>query len=150
MMPPGDTPACPASRVRIGPARATAAIVDPISTPAETAASPPAIAVVATEAISHGASPTTSTPSRSDPAPTIRDTAQESAGSTVIPTTSATTSERQAVTRRRSAAGSIVTAVANTRIASSTLMPWWPASHASGRCTVRPTIAAASTAMSSG
>ena len=80
MMPPGDTPARPASRVRIGPARATAATVEPISTPAATAASPPAIAVVATEAISHGARPTTSTPSRSDPAGTSRETAQESAG----------------------------------------------------------------------
>ncbi len=98
---PGDTPAWPASRVRIGPARATTATVEPISTPAETAAAPPAIAVVATEAISHGASPTTITPSRSDPAATSRETAQESAGSTVMPTASAASSERQACARRR-------------------------------------------------
>ncbi len=123
MMLAGEMPARPASRVRIGPARATAATVEPIRTPAETAASPAAIAVVATEAISHGASPTTRTPSRSDPAATILETAQERAGSTVIPTMSAMRSERQAPSRRRSAAGSIVTAVANTRIASSTLMP---------------------------
>ena len=79
-----------------GPARATAATVEPISTPAASAASPPAIAVVATEAISQGARPTTRTPSRSGPAATIREAAQERAGSTVIPTMSTASSERQA------------------------------------------------------
>ena len=124
--------------------------MEPISRPAATAASPPAIAVVATEAISHGARPTVSTPSRSGPAGTMRAAAQASAGSTVTPMASAASSGRQAAAARRSAAGSMVTAVAKTSTASRTLMPCLAASQASGRCTDSPMIAAASTAASSG
>ena len=150
MMWPGWTEAWPASSVRIGPATATAVTVEPMSTPADRAASPPAMAVVATEAISHGARPTIMTPSRSDPDATIRETAQDNAGSTVIPAASAASRDRHVVVRRRSAAGSIVTAVAKTRTASRMLIPWWPASQASGAGTDRPRTAAASTAISSG
>ena len=146
----GWTPACPASSVRIGPAAKIAMTVEPISTPAARAASPPAMAVVATEAISHGASPAVMTPSRSGPAGTTRETAHDSAGSTLIPTARAASSGRQAAARRRSAAGSIVTAVAKTRMASKTLMPWRAVSQANGGWTVRPMTAATSTAVSSG
>ncbi len=148
--PPGEKPACPASRVRTGPARTTEARVEPISTPAATAASPAARLVVATDAISHGARPVTSTPSRSGPAGTRRATAQESAGSTVTPMRTATAMCRHAWARRRSACGSIVTAVATTRMTSSALMPWCRASQASGGRTHNPMTAAARTAASSG
>jgi len=150
MISPGRTLACPAASRRIGPAKQTVATVEPMSTPADRAASPPAIVVVATEAISHGARPTVSTPSRSGPAATSKDTAQDSAGSTVTPTASAASSERHTRRRRRSAAGEIVTAVAKTSTASSTSMPCRAASQASGGRTDRPTMAAASTAASSG
>ena len=148
--PAGEKLARPASRVRIGAASTTVARVEPISTPAATAASPPARAVVATDAISHGARPVTSTPSRSGPACTRRATAHDSAGSTVTPTRTAAATCRQAAARRRSACGSMVTAVAKTRTTSSALMPWRAASQARGRWTVRPMIAAARTAASSG
>jgi len=82
-------PAAPASSDRIGPARTTVARVEPMSTPAATAASPAASAVVATEAISHGARPTVSTPSRSGPGATRRAAAQDRAGRTVTPTATA-------------------------------------------------------------
>jgi hypothetical protein len=101
MMLPGWTDACPASRVRTGPAIATAVTVVRIRIPAASAASPPAIAVVATEAISHGAMPTAITPSRSGPAATTRD----SACSTVTAAASAPASGRQVPARRRSAPG---------------------------------------------
>jgi hypothetical protein len=126
MMPAGlrlALPAAPASSVRIGPASTTVARVEPISTPAAMAASPAASAVVATEAISQGASPTVSTPSRSGPGVTRRAAAQDRAGRTVTPIATATSRRRHAAAARRSAAGSIVTAVAKTRIASSTSMP---------------------------
>jgi len=150
MTPPGEKLAWPASIVRIGAARTTVARVEPTSTPAATAASPPASAVVATEAISHGARPVTRTPSRSGPAGTRCATAQDSAGSTVIPVRTATATRRQDRARRRSAAGSIVTAVAKTRMTSSALMPWCAVSQASGCRAHRPAAAAATTAASSG
>jgi hypothetical protein len=150
IIPAGEKPACPASRVRIGAARTTVARVEPISTPAATAASPPARAVVATDAISHGARPATSTPSRSGPAGTRCATAQDRAGSTVTPVSTAARMRRHAAASRRSARGSIVTAVAKTRITSSTLMPSRAASQARGRCAHSPMTAAASTAASSG
>jgi hypothetical protein len=81
----GWTDAWPASRGRIGPAAATVITVEPMSIPADRAASPAAMGVVATEAISHGARPMVMMPSRSDPAATTWETAQDSAGSTVIP-----------------------------------------------------------------
>ncbi len=77
MMLAGSTLACPASRLRIGPARAIVARVEPIRIPAERAASPPAVAVVATEAISHGANPATMIPSRSEPAATSLDASHD-------------------------------------------------------------------------
>ena len=150
MTPPGEKPAWPASSARIGPAIATATTVEPISAPAAMAASPRAIAVVATDAISHGARPTVSTPFRSGPAGTMCATAHDKAGSTVAPMASATSRRCQALAARRSAAGSMVTAVAKTSTASSTLMPCLAASQASGRCTDSPMTAAASTAASSG
>ena len=85
MTPAGEKAALATKRVRIGAASSTVASVEPISTPAATAASPPARAVVATEAISHGARPVTRTPSRSGPAGTSQDTAHDRAGSTVTP-----------------------------------------------------------------
>src|SRR6185437_8433717 len=123
---------------------------DPISTPAATAASPTARAVVATDAISHGARPVTRTPSRSGPAGTRYATAQDRAGSTVTPARTAARMRGHAAAARRSARGSMVTAVANTRMISSALIPWRAASQASGRWTARPITAAASTAASSG
>src|ERR1700728_3244568 len=91
---PGCTCAWPTSRERIGPATATVATVEPTRTPAESAASPPAMAVVATDAISHGARPTVSTPLRSDPAARTRDAAHARAGSTVTPAPTTTTRDR--------------------------------------------------------
>jgi hypothetical protein len=152
MMPAGPTPgaSAPASSRRIGPARTTVVSVEPISTPADSAASPPAIAVVATEAISHGASPTVSSPSRTGPGGVRCATAHDSRGSTVVPASRATTKDRHEAAIRPSAVGVIVTAVAKTRTASSTLIPWWSASQASGFWTSSPTAAAASTVVSSG
>ena len=150
MMPAGLAPERPASSRRTGPATITVVSVEPISTPADSAASPPAIAVVATEAISHGASPTASTPSRSGPAGATWEAAQDSSGSTVTPVTSAAARERHATAIRLRAAGSIVTAVASTSTASRALMPWWRASQASGDWTVSPIAAATTTAASSG
>ena len=102
-------------------------------TPADKAASPLAMAVVATEAISHGASPTHITPSRSDPALTIRETSHDSAGRTVAPTIRVMSRGRHDAAARRRAAGSIVTAVENTRTISRALMPLCEVNQASGR-----------------
>src|SRR5262249_34294567 len=110
----------------------------------------PAIAVVATDAISHGASPTVSSPSRSAPGGAIWATAHDRAGSTVIPASSATASDRHATATWASSAGSIVSAVASTSTASSTLIPRWPASQASGDWTTSPMTAAITTVVSSG
>ncbi len=152
MMSAGRTPAPPdpAKSRKTGPATSTVVTVDPMSTPADSAASPSAIAVVATDAISQGASPTVSSPSRSAPDGTICATAHDNAGSTVTPTSRAAASDRHATAIRPSAAGSIVSAVAKTSTASRTLIPWWLASHASGDCTSSPITAATSTVVSSG
>jgi hypothetical protein len=110
---------------RIGPARLTVAAVEPIRTPAETAASPPAMAVVATEAISQGASPAAITPSRRDPADTSREAAHDKSGSTTMPMATDARRRLHVSRNRRSEAGSRFNAVAKTRMASKTSMPWW-------------------------
>jgi putative hydrolases of HD superfamily len=151
MMPAGSTAAPEtASSRKAGPATSTVVTVDPMSTPAASAASPPAMAVVATDAISQGASPIVASPSRSGPGGAICATAHDSAGNTVIPASNAAASDRHATTTRFSAAGSIVSAVANTSMASSTLIPSWRASHASGGWITSPSAAATTTMASSG
>ena len=70
----------------------------------ESGFSPPAMAVVATEAISQGASPATMIPSRSELAMTNCDASHDRAGSTMIPVATATTRGRHSAPSRRSAA----------------------------------------------
>lgn len=129
---------------------ATVTSVEPTRTPADSAASPLAMAVVATDAISQGASPMAITPSRSDPAATMREAAHDSAGRTVAPATRATTSGCQAADARRRASGLMVTAVANTSTARMALTPWCRTSHRRGDGAPSPTAAATSTVTSSG
>ena len=85
-----------ASAARIGPARRTVNTVEPNRRPPASATSPPAMAVVAMEAISHGARPMAVTPSRRGPAVTRWATDHDSAGKTVMPAIRATDRRRQA------------------------------------------------------
>ena len=105
-----------ASAARIGPARATVSRVEPSRRPPASATSPPAMAVVAMEAISQGAKPMAATPSRRCPAVTRWAADHDSAGKTVMPAISATDRRRQADGSSLSVRGSIVSAVEKTRI----------------------------------
>ena len=134
----------------MGPANATVARVEPMRTPVENAGSPSAIAVVATEAISQGASPATITPSRSEPAATNRDASHDKAGSTKIPTVTAANNGLHIRPSRRRAVGSIVSAVAKTKTASRTSIPWCVSNQARGDWRLRPKIEATSTQINSG
>jgi hypothetical protein len=138
-----------ASNARIGPARATVSTVEPMSTPPESATSPPAMAVVAMEAISHGANPMVVTPSRKWPATTRWATSHDSAGNTVMPAIAATVSGCQAAGSRRRLRASMLRAVENTKSTKKMSIPWWRSSHSSGARMVRPMIAATATITSS-
>ncbi len=114
---PGD------SRARIGPATATLMTVDPMSRPPARAMSPLAMAVVATEAISQGASPMVLTPWRRAPGATTLASSQDKAGKMVAPTMRARASRRQAAGSPNREWVLMPIAVENTRMTSSTSMP---------------------------
>lgn len=134
---------------RIGPEATTLSTVEPMRSPPASTMLPPAMPVVAMEAISQGASPTVMIPSRSGPLGTRNPANQEIAGRTLMPTNRAITSGRHREGSCRSVRGSMLKPVENTRMARRMFTPWWRTTAASGACTVRPMTAATRTITSS-
>ena len=104
------TLACPASRLRTGPARATVATGGADQNPGGERGLPASHGGGSDRCDLTGRQPRHDYPSRNDPAATSRDASHDRAGSTMIPVATATTSRRHTAPSRRSAAGWIVSA----------------------------------------